>query len=247
VALVVSASSASLPASAQTSVELRSRSLFEQARALAEAGKFTEACPLFQASHDLHATGGTALQAGNCYEKIGKFDRALSMYEFVLEDPKTKENPERLQIATERVAALKKQLHPEATPPVATPTPPPTPPPAVPEAAPQAAPDTTDAGATKRVAGYALLGVGGAGLFIGAVTGGLALAQAKQVTKDCRGSICPAGDKPAAQAAMTKGWVSNVSLGVGVVAVAAGAVLLILNRAPSKAVTATAEGITLHF
>jgi hypothetical protein len=46
---------------------------------------------------------------------------------------------------------------------------------------------------------------------------------------------------------MTKGWVSNVSLGVGVAAVAAGAVLLILNRAPSKTVTPTATGIALHF
>jgi hypothetical protein len=170
------------------------------------------------------------------------------MYEFVLEDPKTKENPERLQIASERVAALKKKLQPEAAPPpVAPPPPPPTPPPAAPQTPPQAEPDTADAGASKRVAGYALLGVGGAGLFIGAVTGGLALAQAKSVTKDCHGSLCPAGDKSAADAAMTKGWVSNVSLGIGVVGVVAGAVLLIVNRAPPKTVTATAEGIALRF
>jgi hypothetical protein len=244
-ALVALGSTAALPARAQTSVEVRSRALFDQARALVEAGKYTEACPLFQASHDLHATGGTALQAGNCYEKIGKLDRALAMYQLVLEDPKTAQNPERMQIATERVSALKKQLQPEAAP--SPPPAAPSPPPPVPVPPPPVAPDAADEGGPKRLAGYTLLGVGGAGLLVGAVTGGLALAQAKQVTKDCRGSVCPAADKPAANAAMTKGWVSNVSLGVGVAAVAAGAVLLILNRAPSKNVMATANGLMLRF
>jgi hypothetical protein len=234
-------SGAALPAAAQTSAETRSRVLFNEARALAEVGKLTEACPLFQASHDLHATGGTALQAGNCYEKIGKIDRALAMYELVVADPKTAQNPERMQIATERVAALKKRLQPEASPP-----PPPAPRSPSPAVAPTP-PEEADTGASKRLPGYVLLGAGGAGLLVGAVTGGLALAQAKQVTNDCHGSVCPAADKPAADAARTKGWVSNVSLGIGVAAVAAGAILLIVNRTPSKNVTATVEGLSLRF
>jgi hypothetical protein len=245
-AVVALGSGAGLPARAQTSAEVRSRVLFDQARALAEAGKYSEACPLFQASHDLHATGGNALQAGNCYEKIGKLDRALAMYQIVVDDPKTAQNPERMRIATERVAALKMRLQP-AAPPVAPPPATPSSPPAVTPSPPSVARDEADASATKRLAGYVLVGAGGAGVLVGAVAGGLALAQAKQVTNDCHGSACPAADKPAADAAMTKGWVSNISLGVGVAAAAVGAVLLIVNRAPSKTVTATAEGLTLHF
>ncbi len=59
--------------------EQRSRSLFKQAESLANAGSWAEACPLFQAAHDLHGTGGTALRAADCYEKVAKYDRARSI------------------------------------------------------------------------------------------------------------------------------------------------------------------------
>jgi hypothetical protein len=244
------------PAGAQTSLEVRSRVLFDQARALGEAGKWAEACPLFQASHDLHSTGGTALQLGNCYEKTGKPDRALAMYQLVLDDPKTAQNPERLRIAQERVAALRLQTG-AAAPPREAPPPKEAPPhgapppneapkeaPAAPAPAPAPAPG---AEAPSRVPAFVLFGVGGAGLVVGAVSGALALAQARKVNADCNGTRCPAADQPAADAAMAKGWVSNVGLGVGVAGVAVGAILLAVRRGPPPSVAPSAQGFVVRF
>ena len=90
------------PAAAQTGAAARSRALFDQARQLAEAKKWSEACPLFQAAHDLNSTGGTALQAANCYEQINKLDRALELYRFILENPEARKKQDRVALAEER-------------------------------------------------------------------------------------------------------------------------------------------------
>ncbi|MFO0760988.1 MAG: hypothetical protein U0359_31210 [Byssovorax sp.] len=117
-------------ATAQTSAEARSRVLFDQARQLAEAKKWTEACPLFQAAHDLNSTGGTALQAANCYEQVGKLDRALALYQFILDNPEARKKKDRVALAEERIRAIREKL-PAPPPPAESAQPPPatTPPP----------------------------------------------------------------------------------------------------------------------
>jgi hypothetical protein len=85
---------------------------------------------------------------------------------------------------------------------------------------------------------------------VGAVSGGLALAQARSVTANCNGTQCRAVDEPAAHAAMIKGWVSNVGFGVGVVGVVAGIIVLAVRRGPPKSpppVTPSAQGIVVRF
>src|SRR5277367_4760735 len=89
--------------------ELRSRQLYKQGEALANDGNWAEACPLFQAAHDLHGTGGTALRTADCYEKVGKYERALAMYQYIVEHRDT-DSGERVALAEGRVAALRKQL-----------------------------------------------------------------------------------------------------------------------------------------
>jgi hypothetical protein len=82
---------------------------------------------------------------------------------------------------------------------------------------------------------------------VGAVSGGLALAQARSVNADCNGTHCPAADQPAANAAIVKGWVSNVGFGVGAAGVVVGAILLAVRRDPPPRVTPTAQGFVVRF
>ena len=124
---------------------------------------------MFQAAHDLHGTGGTALRTADCYEKVGKYNRALEMYQYIVDHRDTDKAPERVTLAEGRVAALKKQLgldQPAAPLPAAgggdeacagslPPEPPqPLPPP------------------PSKVPVYAAFGAGGVGLVVGACSGG---------------------------------------------------------------------------
>lgn len=250
-ALASPPAAAAPPGARPASAEQRSRALFDQARELADADRWTEACPLFQAAHDLNSTGGTALQAANCYEKIGKPERALPLYMFIVSRPDAKKNPERLAIAEERVRVLRDQV---GAGPVTEPPEPPEPPPA-PSAAPppEAAPpgpraDAAAEEAPSRVPAYVALGVGGAGIAVGAVAGVLALSQAADVKSRCDGDRCLASDAASKDAAYTKGWVSTIGFGVGAAGVAVGVVLLATGGAPASGkITAGARGVALRF
>jgi tetratricopeptide (TPR) repeat protein len=245
---------AALPAGAQSNAEARSRTLFQQGRQLADAGRWDEACPLFQAAHDLHSTGGTALQAANCYEKTGKLDRALALYQFILDQPEGKRNPDRIAIAEERIREIRKQLAPTEPAPApapgsATGSAPVTPPATATATAPAPAPAPPDAATTppSRFPAYLLLGAGGAGLMVGGVAGALALAQASDVESACTGTRCPPEQEPHKDAAVLKSWISTIGFGVGVTGVALGVVLLVTSGTEQKQVTADARGVTIRF
>lgn len=231
-------------AQAPDAAEARSRELFDQAVVLADQGRWAEACPLFQAAHDLNATGGTALQTANCYEKIGKQERALEHYEFILSRPDAQKNPERVAIAEERARALRESIEKSKARPAkagsaplignekGSATSPPPPPP----------------DSRRRTAGFVALGAGGVGLAVGALFGALALSQASDVKATCVGDRCPKSSEPYADAAIAKGWVSTIAFGAGAAGVVLGVVLLATNGGEQpKAVTADARGITVHF
>ena len=223
--------------------ELRSRQLFAQAEDLGNQGKWSEACPLYQAAHDLNSTGGTALHAADCYEKTAKYDRALAMYQYIVDHRDTDKVPERVALAERRVDALRKQLGLDTPQVVQGPTLPPPPPPKPPP--------------PNRVPAFVAFGVGGAGLVLGAVMGGLALGQAGGVKADAA-TMCPSHptsctspDLDARKSSVTtKAWVSNVGFGLAVAGAATGAVLWVLGLPKaSRAAQAAAgpEGITLRF
>jgi tetratricopeptide (TPR) repeat protein len=213
-------------AAATTDAQARSRALFDEARALAEQGRFAEACPLFEASHKLNATGGTALQLANCLERTGELERAHSLYTAIANDPK-EENAERVRIARERARALEKRTAKRAD--VAAP-------PSRDAGAAPSEPRTEGPSATE-VGGWVSLGLGGAALALGAVFGALALSEAAAVKDACVGSVCPTREEANADAATAKGWVANIALPVGVVGVGVGILLLALGggEAPSAA------------
>jgi hypothetical protein len=240
-------------AEAQTAEdERRSRALFNEGKQLAEAGRWTEACPKFQRAHVLNSTGGTALLAANCYEKIGEAARALPLYEFIVSRPDADENPERLAIAKERIRVLREQLSYSEPPPAPPPAPAATAPSAAP--GPSAAPDpapppgpVAGEGGPSRTPAYVAFGVGGVGIAVGAVAGALALAQAGDVKSRCDGNRCLAEDEPNKDAAMAKGWVSTIGFGVGAAGIALGFVLLVTGSPAEGTVTADARGVMLRF
>ena len=54
-----------------------STKLFEEGRALAKAGNFTEACAKFETSLSLDPAVGTKLNFADCHEHLGHFALAL--------------------------------------------------------------------------------------------------------------------------------------------------------------------------
>lgn len=116
------------------------------------------------------------------------------------------------------VAGAPAAAAPEA--PAAPPPPPPSPPPSEP-----------DEGSTwlAPVPGYAMLGLGAAGLIAGTITGAMTLSQASNVTEDCTGNVCPSYLADEADEARSLGTVSTVSFVVGAALVAGGGVWLALD------------------
>jgi hypothetical protein len=89
---------------------------------------------------------------------------------------------------------------------------------------------------TSRVPAYVALGVGGAGLAVGAVTGVMALNGAQTVRQECPAHQCtsPGGIDDASRT-RTLSVVSTVGFGVGAVGAVIGTYLLL--RAPSTTVS----------
>src|SRR5688572_18404856 len=58
----------------------RADQLFQEGRALVEAGKFVEACPKFEESQQLDPGLGTLLNLAACYEQVGMLASALTAF-----------------------------------------------------------------------------------------------------------------------------------------------------------------------
>jgi hypothetical protein len=90
---------------------------------------------------------------------------------------------------------------------------------------------TADAGAGLHpmfVGGLVVGGLGLASIVVGAVTGGLVLGKKGEVDENCQDVVCNGAGMDAVDQASTLATVSNVTLGVGIAAVAAGLVLLVV-------------------
>jgi hypothetical protein len=96
-------------------------------------------------------------------------------------------------------------------------------------------------GQAQRIAGFAVGGVGGAMLLVGAITGGLTLAKKSTINANCNGTSCNHEGKLAADRAKTTGLVSTIGFSVGAAGLVTGAVLLL--TAPKK----TEEKAAAHY
>jgi hypothetical protein len=86
------------------------QSLFENGRALMEAGNLDRACPMFAESQRLDPGGGTLLNLALCHEKQGKLASALEEYGTALSTAIRDERMERVDFARERVDALRPRV-----------------------------------------------------------------------------------------------------------------------------------------
>jgi hypothetical protein len=95
------------------------------------------------------------------------------------------------------------------------------------------APDTTRSTQTKRLAGFGLVGLGGAGIIAGTVTGIMAISKHSKLSKECvDGKLCGPDQQNDLNAYRTLGVVSTVSFIVGAAAGAGGVYLLLKNPSP---------------
>lgn len=106
-----------------------------------------------------------------------------------------------------------------APPPTSDPT---SPPPANP---PADAGVTQPTGAPNRVPAYVALGVGGAGLVVGTITGIVAVGKKGTLDDNCASKVCPPAEESSLDSAKTMATVSTIGFGVGIVGLAVGGYL----------------------
>ena len=158
----------------EDSPKARADALSEQAVQKFDAKEYDVAVDLFQQAHAIDPQPNYLFNIGRVYEEKGDLENAVVFYQRFLGESGV--DLESRQIATERLKVLRealKQLRGESADRPAEPA-------ATPEPDPQTDPDVDrprDAERTRklRIAGYSLLGIGGAALIAGGAVGGVAL------------------------------------------------------------------------
>jgi len=84
--------------------------LFNQARDLAKANQWAEACPKFEASLRYDSVLGTRLNLATCYEHIGKLASAWGLYRESVELAKKTGDVKRADYAQKQATALESRL-----------------------------------------------------------------------------------------------------------------------------------------
>jgi len=90
--------------------EAEARVLFAEARRLAAAGDYVEACPKFEDSLRLNPGIGTTFNLADCFEHLGRTASAWARFLDVAGATKVAGQPDRERVARERAAALEPRL-----------------------------------------------------------------------------------------------------------------------------------------
>lgn len=81
--------------------------LFQEGRALAEAGDHAAACARFADSYKLDPAVGTKLNLGDCHEHLGKLEEALALFEEAAGELDVQGEAKRAAYARERARAVR--------------------------------------------------------------------------------------------------------------------------------------------
>ena len=209
---------AAAPARASEDIDL-AKKYFTLGSELFNRGDYKAALAQFEESFKYSRKPELLYNMARCHELLGQHEQALSFYDRYLTSA-----PENAEVIRSRVANLKQLIakkREEASRKAAAAR--------KPAPVPVKEPEPTSSSAMS-VAGWALVGVGGAALVAGAVLGGLTLAkeaELEQAYADAEMTLAEMQDGEAQGEAMQTGAI--VGLAVGGAVAAAGAVLLILN------------------
>lgn len=206
-----------------------------------QAKQYDEAAALFEQAYDLQPEPNYLFNIGRIYEESGNLEKSVEYYERFVKEPGVplearERGVERLRVlrAVLEETAPKPEAEPEPEPEV---EPEPEPEPKVtPEPKPEPKPEERRP-SKLRIAGYALLGTGGAVLIGGGVLGGLALGRAS--TLEGQHTYEERRDTATSGRGMALG--ADIMFGVGGALAAAGLVMVIvsLKRRPTESARAS--------
>jgi hypothetical protein len=91
-------------------VQVRAAALFDEGRALIEAGNIALACEKFAASLGLDPQLGTRLNLADCVRRQGKLLEAYRLFEDAIGDAEREGKPGRAEFAREQMAELERKL-----------------------------------------------------------------------------------------------------------------------------------------
>ncbi len=98
------------PAVAQGTDRALAETLFNDAKRLADQGKFDQACPKFDDAYAAYPGTGTLFNAAGCYERAGKSATAWARFGEALAAARRDGSEERVKFAEEHRAALEPKL-----------------------------------------------------------------------------------------------------------------------------------------
>jgi hypothetical protein len=105
--LLVAQTAQAQPTQAQVAA---AETLFNEGRALMEAGHYDQGCPKLAESHRLDPASGTLLNLGICYQDAGKTASAWAAFKEAVVLARRDGRPERVAFAEERIAKLEPTL-----------------------------------------------------------------------------------------------------------------------------------------
>ncbi|HKO90379.1 MAG TPA: hypothetical protein VJU61_04460, partial [Polyangiaceae bacterium] len=97
-------------AAAQTTDPVTAEVLFQEARALLQAGQLDQACPKFIESHRLDPATGTLLAVATCHERQGKLATAWSEFTKAAGRARQESSEDRVSLAVQRADELQPRL-----------------------------------------------------------------------------------------------------------------------------------------
>jgi tetratricopeptide (TPR) repeat protein len=198
-----------------------------------KAKQYDEAAALFEQAYDLQPEPNYLFNIGRIYEESGNLEKSVEYYERFVKEPgvplETREKGlERLRVLRAILEETAPKPEPEPEPELEPEPEPETKPDPEPRLEPPPEPDPKPS--KLRIAGYALLGVGGAALIGGGVLGGLALGRANaledQHTYEERDETASRG--------LTMALTADIMFGVGGAMAAAGLVMVIVSLKKKK-------------